>query len=103
MVGAVTGNRLSAFKHSGNYLREPSIMALQHTIKAWVRKGVDYYVAECMELAVVTQGKTLDETLDNLREAIELHLDGENLSDFGLAANPTVLVTIEVELAGAQA
>ena len=76
-------------------------MALQHTIKAWVRKGAGYYVAECMEIAVVTQGKTLDETLDNLREAIELHLDGENLSDLGLAANPTVLVTMEVELAGA--
>ncbi len=77
-------------------------MALQHTIKASVRKGAEYYVAECMEIAVVTQGKTLDETLNNLREAVDLHLDGENLSDFGLTANPTLLVTMEVELAGAQ-
>ena len=74
-------------------------MELQHTIKASTRKGADYYVAECMEIAVVIQGKTLDE---NLSEAIELHLDGENLSDFGLTADPTVLVTMEVELAGAQ-
>lgn len=38
---------------------------LQHTIKALVRKGDAYWVAECVEIAVVTQGKTLDETLSN--------------------------------------
>ena len=38
-------------------------MALQHTIKASTRKGADYYVAECMEIAAVIQDKTLDENL----------------------------------------
>jgi predicted RNase H-like HicB family nuclease len=71
--------------------------ALQRTIKAFIRKGKKYYVAECLEIAVVTQGKTLDETINNLREAVALHLEGEELSELGLAPNPTLLVTMEVE------
>jgi predicted RNase H-like HicB family nuclease len=39
-------------------------------VKALLRKGAQYYVAECMELAVVPQGKTPAETLANLQEAI---------------------------------
>ena len=71
--------------------------SFQHTIKAFVRKGEDYYVAECLEIAVVTQGKTLDETITNLKEAVALHLENEDLSEFGLAPNPTLLVTMELE------
>ncbi len=69
---------------------------MQHTIKAFVHKGESHYVAECLEISVVTQGTTLDETLANLQEAVDLHLDGEDLASFGLAPNPTILVTIEL-------
>ncbi len=72
-------------------------MNLQHTIKAIVRKGESHYVAECVEIAVVTQGKTLDETVKNLQEAVELHIEGENLTEMGLAPNPTLIVTMELE------
>ena len=71
--------------------------SFQHTIKAFVRKGADYYVAECLEIAVVTQGKALDETSTNLKEAVALHLENEDLSEFGLAPNPTLLVTMELQ------
>ena len=70
---------------------------MRHSIKAFVHKGENYYVAECMEIAVVTQGKTLDETMANLQEAVALHLEGENLADFDLAPNPSLLVTFELE------
>ena len=70
---------------------------LQHTVKAVVRKGERFYVAECLEIGVVTQGRTFDETLDNLREAVALHLDGENLEELGFAPNPTIIVTTELE------
>ena len=58
-----------------------------------MRKGEKYYVAECVEIAVVTQGSTLDETLGNLQEAVALHLEGEDPSSFGLAPDPTIVVT----------
>ena len=78
-------------------------MALQRTVKAHVRKGKKFYLAECVEISVVTQGKTLDETLVNLQEAVALHLENEDPADFGLVADPAILVTIELEPAGAQA
>ncbi len=70
---------------------------MRHSIKAFVYKGENYYVAECMEIAVVTQGKTLDETMANLQEAVALHLEDEDLVDFDLAPNPSLLVTFELE------
>lgn len=78
-------------------------MTLQRTIKAVVRKGEQYYVVECVEIAVVTQGKTLDETLSNLQEAVALHLEDEDPTDFGLVPNPIIVVTIELEPASAPA
>lgn len=70
---------------------------MQRTIKAFIHKGEKYYVAECHEIAVVTQGKTLDETIKNLQEAVSLHLEGENPEEFGLVPNPTLVVTMELE------
>lgn len=72
--------------------------SFQHTVKAVIRPGEDRgYVAECVEIAVVTQGATLDQTVANLQEAVRLHLEGETLADFGLAPNPTLVVTMELE------
>ena len=78
-------------------------MGLQRTIKARVNKGERFYVAECLEVAVVTQGITLEETLANLQEAVALHLEGEDLAEIGLVKDPIILVTIELEPAGAKA
>ena len=72
-------------------------MQLQHTIKAVVRRGESAYVAECLEISVVTQGATLDEVIANLQEAVALHLEGEDLTDLGLAPHPSLLVTLECE------
>ena len=35
----------------------------------------DLYVAECPEVGTVSQGKTLEEAIANLREATELYLE----------------------------
>jgi predicted RNase H-like HicB family nuclease len=70
---------------------------LQRTIKAVIRPGEQSgYVAECLEIPVVTQGPTLDEVSRNLKEAVELHLAGEDLATMGLAPDPTILVTLEL-------
>ena len=70
---------------------------LQHTIKAMIRTGEESgYVAECVEIPVVTQGNTLDDVTKNLREAVALHLADEDLAALGLSPNPTVIVTMEL-------
>lgn len=70
----------------------------RYTIQAVIYPGDESgYVAECLDLALVTQGQTLDETVQNLRQAIQLHLAGEDLQEMGLVPNPPVLVTLEME------
>jgi len=73
-------------------------MRLLHTIMAVIRPGEQSgYVAECIEIPVVTQGATLDETVGHLREATELYLEGEDLAALGFAPNPTIVITMELE------
>jgi predicted RNase H-like HicB family nuclease len=70
---------------------------MKKIIQVRIFKGEKQYVAECLDLPVVTQGKTLDEVTENLREAISLQLRGENLADFDLAEEPSVLASFELE------
>ena len=70
---------------------------MHRSIRAFVYKGDKQYIAECMEIAVVTQGTTLDETIANLKEAVALHLEGEDPADYNLAPNPSLLITMELE------
>ena len=70
----------------------------QDTIHIVVRRSAGFYVAESLELALVTQGRSLDELLRNLRQAVRLHLEGESPSAFGLSASPRLAVTYEEKL-----
>jgi predicted RNase H-like HicB family nuclease len=73
-------------------------MSPRYTIQAVIYPGDESgYVAECLNLAVVTQGQTLDEVVQNLREALQLHLEGEDLAELGLAARAPLVVTMEME------
>ena len=74
---------------------------LQRTIKVSISRSEEYYVASCLEIAAVTQGRTLDETVANLQEAVGLFLDGEDPAEFGLVAEPFILATIEIPITGA--
>ncbi|HYH86340.1 MAG TPA: type II toxin-antitoxin system HicB family antitoxin [Pyrinomonadaceae bacterium] len=69
---------------------------MRRIIQVRITQGEKYYVAECLDLPVVTQGKTLDELKDNLEEAIALHLEGEDLSEFELDPEPAVLASFEL-------
>jgi predicted RNase H-like HicB family nuclease len=42
---------------------------------AIITKEEKWYVAHCIELGVVSQGKTIDEAKANLKEAVELYLE----------------------------
>ncbi len=73
-------------------------MKLQRTVQAIIRPGEQSgYVAECPELRAVTQGTTLDEVAANLREVVALALEDESLAEIGLAPEPVIIATIELE------
>ena len=45
------------------------------SLTAIIHKEEDMYVANCPEVGTVSQGKTIEEAIDNLREATELYLE----------------------------
>ncbi|MEH1965848.1 type II toxin-antitoxin system HicB family antitoxin [Nostoc sp.] len=74
-------------------------MELKQNIRAVIHPGEQHgYVAECLEVSVVTQGETLDEVVHNLREAVALHLEDEDPIQFGLVDKPSLMVTFELQL-----
>ena len=45
-----------------------------YQISAVVEKEGKWFVAHCIELGVASQGKSIEESLENLREAAELYI-----------------------------
>jgi len=73
------------------------MMLLKPKITAKIRQGDESgYVAECVEIAVVTQGNTLDEVVNHLKEAVSLHLEGEDSKEFGLVEKPILSIIYEL-------
>lgn len=70
---------------------------MKRTIQVRIIRGEQQFVAECLDLPVVTQAPTLEELTENIREAIALHLEGEDLAALGFAAHPTILATLELD------
>lgn len=65
-----------------------------------VEKDEDgYYVALCPELDVASQGKSVEEALRNLREALELYMDDENVEKPSEAEDPIVTI-VKVDISG---
>ena len=63
-------------------------------VKAVIYNGDDSgYVCTCPDFPVVTQGATLDEVINNFREAIALHFEGDTIS--GFTGEPDILFTIK--------
>ncbi len=69
---------------------------MKSIIQFRITKSEEYYVAEGIDLPVVTQALTLDELAKNIQEATELCLEGEDLATFGLKASPSLLVNFEL-------
>lgn len=53
--------------------KKKSVKSMTYT--ALIHKETDIFVAECPEIGTVSQGYTLDEAVDNLKEATELYLE----------------------------
>ena len=71
---------------------------MKHVIQFHVYKGDKYYIAEGLDLPVVTQAKSLDELAKNIEEAVSLHLADENPANYSLVAEPSVMLNMELGL-----
>jgi len=55
-------------------------------IKAEIYFDGKYHCARCLDIDVFTQGKTIDEVINNLKEAVSLHLEDKNLPETSVLA-----------------
>jgi len=60
-----------------------------------VQKEENWYVAKCIENSVASQGKTIEESLNNLREALELYYEDEKPD---ILDTQTFITTMEVAI-----
>ncbi len=56
-------------------------------LTATVTREEGWYVAQCLEVDVASQGETIEEALENLKEAVELLLE-----DASVPIRPTPMV-----------
>lgn len=76
---------------------------LEKNIKTVIYHDGEQYCGKCLEIDVFTQGKTVDEVIKNLEEAVSLHLEGVDPTKYGLVKEPSLLIMMEAELQHAYA
>jgi predicted RNase H-like HicB family nuclease len=52
-----------------------------------------WYVARCLDVEVTSQGESLEEALENLREALELYFEDAPVPD---SVEPPIIASVEV-------
>lgn len=67
---------------------------------AVITKEEKWYVARCVELGVVSQGKTIEEAQANLKEAVELYLESFGTEDLPESLGEVILYPLEVAING---
>ena len=64
---------------------------------AIIKKGEKQFVALCPELDVVSQGYTIEESLKNLKEAVELYIEEMGVPE-GVSSEEILVTSFGVKL-----
>ncbi len=80
----------------GFYILWYTLLVMKSILQFSISKGEAKYIAQAVGFPIFTQADTLDELVKNIKEAAELHLRGENLSEYGLQPKPSLFVNFEV-------
>ena len=67
---------------------------MRFTVTATIVKENNWYVASCIENDVASQGKTIEEALENLKEALELYFEDAPLP----SSEKPFITTLEIAL-----
>ncbi len=62
-------------------------------LTAAITHEAPWYVARCLEVQVASQGETVEEALDNLREALELYFEDAPVPDL---AEPPIIALVDI-------
>lgn len=62
-----------------------------------IKKEKKWYVARCVELGVVSQGKTIEDVQKNIKEAVQLYLEDNPRVKTGLSRSAPLITTFELQ------
>lgn len=69
------------------------MMSVKFTVV--IQKEENWYVAKCLENNVTSQGKTIEESMENLSEAISLYYEDNEIENMSA---PVFITTMEVAI-----
>jgi len=70
--------------------------AMSYRFTAVITKEGIWYVAHCVELGVVSQGKNIEEAQANLKEAVELYIESFGTDDLPESKGEVIFYPLEV-------
>ena len=69
---------------------------MKKMIKAEIYSDGEFYCGRCLDFDIFTQGKTLDELVENLKEAIQLHFEDDPDSLADISAHPSLFTIMDL-------
>ena len=69
---------------------------MKSIIQFSISKGKKNYIAQAVDFPIFTQAETLDQLIENIKDAVGLHFKDENLSEYGFKPKPSLFINFEV-------
>ncbi|QQR65337.1 DUF1902 domain-containing protein [Candidatus Kaiserbacteria bacterium] len=69
---------------------------MKNIIQFQITEEDGYYIAEGVNVAIVTDAPTLDELAKNIKDAVALYFENEDYSTLGFGSAPSVLANFEI-------
>ena len=70
---------------------------MSYKFTAIINKEKKWYVSHCLELGVASQGKTIEEAQENLKEAVELYLEDNPKAKIYFSKSSPLITTLELQ------
>jgi predicted RNase H-like HicB family nuclease len=71
-------------------------MGMKNMIKVEIYYDGDFYCAKCLDFDIFSQGKTLDEVVENIKESIILYFEDEPLELEGYGRTPSLFSMMDL-------
>lgn len=69
---------------------------MKSIIQFKITKDEGIYIAEGVDLAIVTDAPTFDALIVNISDAVELYFKDENISELEFSSHPSILLNYEI-------
>ncbi|RLD30607.1 MAG: type II toxin-antitoxin system HicB family antitoxin [Bacteroidetes bacterium] len=69
---------------------------MKSTITAEIYHDGEFYCAKCLDFDIFTQGKSLDDVVNNLKEAVELHFLDSSDELVGFTPHPSLFTLLDL-------